>query len=91
MLITRLKTWTNSEGRIRLSEDDGPSSHSFVDNDDEGDENDDADDEPLASRAERLKQGKTNTAITNGTTSPTTITTGTGIALLHPQPPVLET
>jgi len=29
----QLKTWTNREGRIRLSEDDGPSAQSFVVND----------------------------------------------------------
>lgn len=48
----RLKTWTGNEGRIRLSEDDGPPAHSFV-----GDDDDDIDDEPLALRAERLREG----------------------------------
>ena len=47
----RLKTWTGREGNIRLSEDDGPPSHTFVENDDD----DDAEDEPLSSRAERLR------------------------------------
>ncbi|KAF9497363.1 hypothetical protein BDN71DRAFT_1494712 [Pleurotus eryngii] len=32
-----LKTWSNSEGNIRLSEDDGPSSREFLDNDDDDD------------------------------------------------------
>ncbi|KDQ23906.1 hypothetical protein PLEOSDRAFT_1016441, partial [Pleurotus ostreatus PC15] len=30
-------TWSNSEGNIRLSEDDGPSSREFLDNDDDDD------------------------------------------------------
>jgi hypothetical protein len=56
-----LKTWRRPEGRIRLSEDDGPSATEFLDGEfdddnerlNEGD--DDDDDEPLAERAERFK------------------------------------
>ncbi|KAI0000810.1 hypothetical protein BJV74DRAFT_820822 [Russula compacta] len=36
----QLKTWTRQEGAVRLSEDDGPPAHSFldqVDDDDDGD------------------------------------------------------
>ncbi|KAJ8474134.1 hypothetical protein ONZ45_g16055 [Pleurotus djamor] len=32
-----LKTWSRSEGNIRLSEDDGPSSQEFLDDDDDED------------------------------------------------------
>ncbi len=35
--IRSLKTWSNPEGNIRLSEDDGPSSREFLDNDDDDD------------------------------------------------------
>jgi len=48
----QLKTWSRGEGRIRLSEDDGPPARSFVEDDEEDEA---ADDEPLSSRAERLK------------------------------------
>ncbi|KAH8114823.1 hypothetical protein DFH11DRAFT_1589901 [Phellopilus nigrolimitatus] len=49
----QLKTWTRDEGRVRLSEDDGPPARSFV----EDDEEDDAEDtEPLAARVERLRR-----------------------------------
>ncbi|KLO18651.1 hypothetical protein SCHPADRAFT_899446 [Schizopora paradoxa] len=50
----QLKTWVNGEGRVRLSEDDGPPSHSFIGGG-ESDDEEDADDEPLAARAERLR------------------------------------
>ncbi|THG95949.1 hypothetical protein EW145_g7875 [Phellinidium pouzarii] len=54
----QLKTWTRGEGHIRLSEDDGPPSHSFV----EDDEDEDVDDEePLAARMERLRSASEST------------------------------
>ncbi|EJD04891.1 uncharacterized protein FOMMEDRAFT_139560 [Fomitiporia mediterranea MF3/22] len=54
----QLKTWTSTEGRIRLSEDDGPPARSFV----EDDADDDADDaEPLAMRVERLRNARKST------------------------------
>ncbi|KAL0574031.1 hypothetical protein V5O48_007915 [Marasmius crinis-equi] len=47
----RLKTLRRPEGRIRLSEDDGPPAHEFIhDNPDEDEVEDDIDDEPLTER-----------------------------------------
>jgi hypothetical protein len=54
----RLKTWTSrrTEGRIRLSEDDGPAATEFLGDDDGSDVlEDDEDDEPLSRRAERVR------------------------------------
>ncbi|TDL26819.1 hypothetical protein BD410DRAFT_782895 [Rickenella mellea] len=48
----RLKAWRGTEGRIRLSEDDGPPARSFVE--DEA-EDDGSDDEPLANHIQRLR------------------------------------
>jgi hypothetical protein len=36
----RLKTFSEPEGRIRLSEDDGPPTHTFIEDDDEDDDED---------------------------------------------------
>lgn len=53
LLLARMKTWTRHEGRIRLSEDDGPAATEFLGDDptDEGDDDglewDNGDDEPL--------------------------------------------
>jgi hypothetical protein len=57
----QLKTWTRSEGRIRLSEDDGPPAAEFLgngdDDDDESEElEDNEDDQPLAQRMEKVRQ-----------------------------------
>ena len=60
--LNRLRTWTGDEGRIRLSEDDGPPARHFVDNDDNDDE-DDA--EPLAMRVERLRGQRVGQAPTS--------------------------
>jgi len=53
-IMYRLKTWNQSEGRVRLSEDDGPPSTEFLeddyDQDNEGLELDDEDDGPLTER-----------------------------------------
>ena len=39
--LSRLKTWTRQEGAVRLSEDDGPPAHTFLDeHDDEREEED---------------------------------------------------
>ncbi|KAF9262012.1 hypothetical protein L218DRAFT_960620 [Marasmius fiardii PR-910] len=46
----RLKTLRRPEGRIRLSEDDGPPAHEFIHDDADDDEADDIDDEPLTER-----------------------------------------
>ena len=38
-VVFRLKTWTRQEGAVRLSEDDGPPAHTFLEDDEElGDE-----------------------------------------------------
>ena len=52
----RLKTWREPEGRIRLSQDDGPPAHEFIGDDyDEDNENlDDDDDEPLTERVRNV-------------------------------------
>ncbi|OCB86075.1 hypothetical protein A7U60_g6973 [Sanghuangporus baumii] len=79
----QLKTWTGDEGRIRLSEDDGPPARSFVDNNDEEDEEDA---EPLAVRVERLRSQRAGqepttppaTSIPKNTYLPTTPATGSG-------------
>ena len=42
--FSRLKTWTRQEGAVRLSEDDGPPAHSFLE-DEEDDEQEEEDDE----------------------------------------------
>jgi len=56
--LPRLKTWTRPEGRIRLSEDEGPPAREFLEDDYEPEEDDDdEDDEPLAQRAERVRLG----------------------------------
>jgi len=55
----RLKTWREPEGRIRLSEDDGPPAREFLE--DEYDEDvegvDDEDDEPLTERVKKATAG----------------------------------
>ena len=54
--FTRLKSWTGRrEGAIRLSLDDGPAAHEFLQDDYDEDNEDIADDEPLAMRAQQLK------------------------------------
>ncbi|PAV15860.1 hypothetical protein PNOK_0871800 [Pyrrhoderma noxium] len=64
----QLKTWTRAEGQIRLSEDDGPPAHTFVE---DSDNEDDADDgEPLAMRVERLRQERQR-LLAAGVTAPT--------------------
>ena len=65
----RLQTWPNGEGRIRLSEDDGPPAHEFLEDDYDEDNEGLADDEPLAVRAERLRAGSTKTLPPASTTT----------------------
>ncbi|KAI0062973.1 hypothetical protein BV25DRAFT_1915710 [Artomyces pyxidatus] len=55
----QLKTWGRREGDIRLSEDDGPPAHSFLE-DEFDDDNDGLEDAPLALRAELLGLGSTS-------------------------------
>lgn len=66
-ISTRLKTFTQREGNIRLSEDDGPPAREFLeddyDDDNEGLSGDSSDDESLAHHTGH------NTRLTN--TSPT--------------------
>lgn len=38
VFLFRLKTWTRQEGAVRLSEDDGPPAHLFLEDDEEQDE-----------------------------------------------------
>ncbi|KAJ3487929.1 hypothetical protein NLI96_g3209 [Meripilus lineatus] len=52
----QLKSWAGRrEGAIRLSLDDGPAAHEFLQDDYDEDNADIADDEPLAMRAQQLK------------------------------------
>jgi len=50
----QLKTWTQKEGQIRLSIDDGPPVHEFLEDDYDEDHERIADEELLAVTAERL-------------------------------------
>ncbi|KAK1227962.1 hypothetical protein PQX77_009009 [Marasmius sp. AFHP31] len=51
VFLQRLKTLRRPEGRIRLSEDNGPPAHAFIHDDPDEDEvEDDIDDEPLTER-----------------------------------------
>ncbi|KZT03279.1 uncharacterized protein LAESUDRAFT_716290 [Laetiporus sulphureus 93-53] len=50
----QLSTWTQKEGRIRLSEDDGPPSREFLEDEYDEDNARIPDDEPLAVTAHRL-------------------------------------
>ncbi|KAH9943882.1 hypothetical protein B0H21DRAFT_747416 [Amylocystis lapponica] len=52
----QLNTWSGNGGGIRLSIDDGPPAHEFIEDDYDDDPERLGDDEPLALRAERLKQ-----------------------------------
>ncbi|KAF9009622.1 hypothetical protein BDQ17DRAFT_1348438 [Cyathus striatus] len=56
----QLKTFTHSEGRIRLSEDDGPSSREFLDDDYDDDnealDGNNSDDEPLSEHIRKTAQ-----------------------------------
>ncbi|KAI0791028.1 hypothetical protein C8Q75DRAFT_758980 [Abortiporus biennis] len=54
----QLKRITGQEGTIRLSLDDGPSSHEFL-SDDFDEDNEHLDNEPLAVRAQELRATKT--------------------------------
>lgn len=58
MVSHKLKTFSGSEGRIRLSEDDGPPANEFLDDDyDEDNEHiHDSDDEPLSEHIRRATQ-----------------------------------
>lgn len=65
--VVRLNTWTRKEGRIRLSEDDGPPVHEFLQDDYDEDNERLADDEPLAITAERLRMANVeNTVVQEG-------------------------
>lgn len=60
--VHRLKTWKQPEGQIRLSSDEGPPSHEFLEDDyDEDNEDldmeDDEDDEPLTERGTKATAG----------------------------------
>ncbi|KAK7045405.1 hypothetical protein VNI00_007658 [Paramarasmius palmivorus] len=66
----QLKTIRRPEGRIRLSEDDGPPAHEFL-QDDDGDEDaveleDDIDDEPLSERPPRSKPSNQENTVRSG-------------------------
>ncbi|KAM5532518.1 hypothetical protein V8D89_013805 [Ganoderma adspersum] len=52
----QLQTWNQGEGRIRLSTDDGPAAHEFLDDDYDDDNERVGDSEPLAITAERLRR-----------------------------------
>jgi len=45
----QLKTWTRQEGAVRLSEDDGPPAHSFLEDDEDQEEVFEDDDDDLYS------------------------------------------
>ncbi|CCM00714.1 uncharacterized protein FIBRA_02754 [Fibroporia radiculosa] len=51
----QLNTWTRKEGAVRLSEDDGPPAHEFLDDDYDDDRERIPDDEPLAAAIERTR------------------------------------
>ncbi|KII90066.1 hypothetical protein PLICRDRAFT_53172 [Plicaturopsis crispa FD-325 SS-3] len=51
----QLKNWTQPEGRVRLSEDDGPPAQEFLEDDYDEDNGDLDDHEALADRAEHLR------------------------------------
>lgn len=62
--ICRLRTWSGSEGAVRLSTDEGPPAHDFLQDDledaeERGEVAADDDNETLAQRALRLKQADT--------------------------------
>jgi hypothetical protein len=42
IVLSRLKTWTRQEGAVRLSEDDGPPAHTFLEEDDDEREEEDS-------------------------------------------------
>ncbi|KAI0772420.1 hypothetical protein BD413DRAFT_663195 [Trametes elegans] len=52
----QLTSWPQSNGRIRLSLDEGPSAREFLDDDYDDDNERLGDDEPLVVTAERLRQ-----------------------------------
>lgn len=59
MFTPRLKTWSRREGNIRLSEDDGPSAQSFLEDtvyDADNDHIEDSDELAVQKRVERLRQ-----------------------------------
>ncbi|KZT68033.1 hypothetical protein DAEQUDRAFT_672147, partial [Daedalea quercina L-15889] len=58
----QLITWTQKQGTIRLSEDDGPPAIEFLSNDFDEDHQRIDDDEPFAATAERLQAANTHTA-----------------------------
>ncbi|KAL0064920.1 hypothetical protein AAF712_008178 [Marasmius tenuissimus] len=63
----RLKTLRRPEGRIRLSEDNGPPAYAFIhDNPDEDELEDDIDDEPLTERVPANPPPSNRTTATNG-------------------------
>lgn len=60
--VCRLNTWTQKQGTIRLSEDDGPPAIEFLSNDFDEDHQRIGDDEPLAVTAERLRAADVDAA-----------------------------
>ena len=66
--LRRLNNWTQKQGTIRLSEDDGPPAIEFLSNDFDEDHRRIEDEEPLAVTAERLRATSADTA-SAGTTS----------------------
>ncbi|KAH9837734.1 uncharacterized protein C8Q71DRAFT_754211 [Rhodofomes roseus] len=63
----QLNTWTQNQGTIRLSEDDGPPAIEFLSNDFDDDHQRIGDDESLATTAERLRAANANTDLGLGT------------------------
>ena len=61
-LLRRLNTWTQKQGTIRLSEDDGPPAIEFLSNEFDEDHQHIGDDEPLAVTAKRLRAANADAA-----------------------------
>ncbi|KAI0263215.1 hypothetical protein BC834DRAFT_827914, partial [Gloeopeniophorella convolvens] len=54
----QLKTWTRQEGAVRLSEDDGPSASSFLEDEDLDDDSDELESAPRLPSAELQSMGR---------------------------------
>ncbi|KAI0369335.1 hypothetical protein BV20DRAFT_1036610 [Pilatotrama ljubarskyi] len=67
----QLSSWPRSDGRIRLSMDEGPSAREFLDDDYDEDNERLGDDEPLAVTADRLR--KAASSVEGETEQPTVV------------------
>ncbi|KAI0920625.1 hypothetical protein AcW1_002311 [Taiwanofungus camphoratus] len=83
----QLNTWTRKEGRIRLSEDDGPPVHEFLQDDYDEDNERLADDEPLAITAERLRMANVENTVVQEGADPLQLTE----SISHPPSPPPKT